>query len=55
MIEVIEVKTKKQIREFINFPLNLYKNNPYFVPPLYIDEKKLFNKNYIYNAQAEAV
>ena len=55
MIEVIEVKTKKQIREFINFPLNLYKNNPYFVPPLYIDEKKLFNKNYIYNDQAEAV
>ena len=48
-------KTKKQIREFINFPLNLYKNNPYFVPPLYIDEKKLFNKNYIYNDQAEAV
>ena len=29
MIEVIEVKTKKQIREFINFPLNLYKNIKY--------------------------
>lgn len=41
MIEVYEVKTGKDIREFIEFPLRLYKNCPYFVPPLYGDEKKL--------------
>ena len=44
MIEVKEVKTKKEIKEFINFPLNLYKNNPYFVPCLYGDEKKCLRK-----------
>lgn len=55
MIEVIEVKTKKQIKEFIEFPLKLYKDNPYFVPPLYADEKKLFNKTTTYSDQADAV
>lgn len=57
MSEVIvkEVKTKKQIKEFLNFPLKLYKNNPYFVPPLYSDEKDIFNPDYVYYEQSEAV
>lgn len=55
MIEIKEVKTKKQIKEFINFPLNLYKKNPYFVPPLYGDEKALFKSNYYYYDTSEAV
>lgn len=55
MIEIREVKTKKEQREFLNFPLKLYKNNPYFVPPLYMDEKKIFNKNYVYYDQSEAI
>ena len=41
MITISEVKTKKDIKDFIEFPLKLYKNCPYFVPPLYSDEKKL--------------
>lgn len=41
MLEIREVKTAWDIREFIEFPLRLYKNCPYFVPPLYSDEKKL--------------
>ena len=50
MVEIKEVKTRKDIKEFIEFPLRLYKNVPYFVPPLYGDEKKLLqtggcNKN----------
>ena len=45
MLEVKEVKTKKEQRDFLNFPLNLYKDNPYFVPPLYIDEKQIFKKD----------
>ena len=28
---------------------------PYFVPPLYGDEKKIFNKNYVYYDQSEAI
>ena len=41
MVTVKEVSTAKQIKEFIEFPLRLYKDCPYFVPPLYADEKKL--------------
>lgn len=55
MIEIREVKTKKEIRDFIRFPLQLYKGNPYFVPPLYADEKALFKKKTVYDDQAEAV
>ncbi len=55
MIQVIKVQTKKQQKEFVNFPLKLYKNNPYFVPPLYGDEMSLFKKNYLYNDQAESI
>ena len=42
-ITIKEVTTKKEIREFINFPLRMYKKHPCFVPPLYADEKKLLN------------
>ena len=41
MINVKEVKTNRDIKEFIELPLRLYKENPYFVPPIYADEKKL--------------
>lgn len=41
MVEVREVKTAGDIREFIEFPLRMYKGCPWFVPPLYGDEKKL--------------
>ncbi len=41
MIEIREVKTNRDIKEFVKFPLRLYKNCPYFVPPLYGDEIKL--------------
>ena len=41
MIEIIEVKSKRDIKEFVEFPLRLYKNCEYFVPALYVDEKKL--------------
>ena len=55
MIEIREVKTKKEIKQFIEFPINLYKGNPYFVPPLYSDELALFKKNYHYYEHSEAV
>lgn len=55
MITVKAVKTKKEQKEFLDFPLKLYKNNPYYVPPLYCDEKKIFRNDYVYLDQAEAV
>ena len=55
MITITEVQTKKQQKEFINFPLKLYKGNPYYTPPLYMDEKKIFRKDFVYNDMCESV
>lgn len=41
MLTVKEVTTRRDVKDFIEFPLELYKDCPYFVPPLYSDEKKL--------------
>ena len=54
MVTVKKVTTAKDIKEFIEFPLRLYKNCPQFVPPLYGDEKKLL-KSGGNNENAEAV
>lgn len=43
MIEIREVTTKKQIKQFAKFPLKLYKNCPYYVPSLLSDEINIFN------------
>ena len=55
MIEIRKVATKKEQKQFINFPLNLYKDCPYFVPPLYGDEKAMFKDDYHYYEQSEAI
>lgn len=41
MVTVKEVKSAREIKEFIEFPLRLYKDCEHFVPPLYGEEKKL--------------
>lgn len=43
MITIKEVKTKKELNKFIQFPLRLYKDNPYFCPTLNMDERQTFN------------
>jgi hypothetical protein len=55
MITIEEVRTRKQQKEFINFPLKLYKGNPYYTPPLYMDEKKIFRKDFVYNDMCDSV
>lgn len=37
-IEIRTVETRRQLRDFIDFHYDLYKDNPYDVPPLYSDE-----------------
>lgn len=51
MIEIIEVKTDKQKKLFVDFPTKLYKSNPYYVHPLRMDELALFDpeKNVSYD------
>ena len=53
MIEIKKVESRKDRKEFLDFPLKKYKNNPNFVPPLYADEKKIFNDDYTYNDTCE--
>ena len=55
MIEIIKVQTRRQQREFLKFPLKLYKGNPCFTPPLMMDERKIFHKNFVYNDCCDAV
>lgn len=43
-IEIIEVKTKKQLRDFIKYPNRLYKNDPHYVPELYLSTKWMLTK-----------
>ncbi len=43
MIEVREVKTKKEFKKFVKFPTELYKGNKYYVPPMELDELNLTN------------
>jgi len=51
MIEVVEVKTNKQKRQFVDFPTKLYKDNDFYVHPLRGDELALFDpeKNVSYD------
>lgn len=38
-VEIVKVTTKGQLRKFVTFPIDkLYKNNPYYVPSLVLDE-----------------
>ena len=49
-VRVVEAKTFRQRRAFLNFPFKLYKENPYWVPNLRMDEKSLvgFSKSKFY-------
>lgn len=40
MLKIVPVTNKKLLRKFVNFPVKLYKGNPYYVPALYDDELK---------------
>ncbi len=55
-IEVVAVEDKKALREFIEFPYVLYRDDPYWVPPLRIAVKELLDRRkhpYYANADVE--
>ncbi|SIT96974.1 hypothetical protein SAMN05660493_01676 [Epilithonimonas bovis DSM 19482] len=43
-IIVKQVVTKNDLEDFITFPMDLYKNNPNYVPPLINEEKNIWNE-----------
>ena len=45
MLRVVEVKTRKQLKCFIEFPYKLYSNNQFWIPPLKFDEMNTLRKD----------
>lgn len=43
-IEIIEVRSKKDLYDFIRFPLSIYSKDPYYVPFLFTEMEKKFSK-----------
>lgn len=43
MITIKEVTTSEDLKTFVKFPFELYKNNKYWVPPIIQDEIETFN------------
>ena len=49
MIEVKEAKSAKEMKQFVDLPFEVYKNNPYWVPPIKKDDLASFDsKNDIF-------
>lgn len=55
MIEIREATSRREQKAFLEFPLDMYANEPNFVPPLYGDEKKMFRPDFVYNDTCEHV
>lgn len=43
MVVVKEVVTKRDLKKFIEFPVKLYRDCPYYVPALFVEELENFN------------
>lgn len=55
-IEIKLVENSSDLMKFIKFPWVVYKNDPYWVPPLLMDRKKILNKQknpFFQHAQAD--
>ncbi len=42
-LRIVPVQSPKQLKQFIMLPFRLYKDDPYWVPPLIMDQKNFFN------------
>lgn len=42
-VSVIEVKTRDELKQFVKFPMDLYKGNAYYVPAFINDEINIWN------------
>jgi GNAT superfamily N-acetyltransferase len=44
MITIKEALTKKEMKDYVMFSFDLYKNNPYWIPPIIAEELETFDK-----------
>ncbi|MDZ7690171.1 MAG: hypothetical protein U5K69_03270 [Balneolaceae bacterium] len=45
MIHIREMKSTRELREFVKFPFSLYGNSPYWAPPLIEEELQTFDRD----------
>jgi len=45
MIEIIEIHSKDEFKDFVEFPFELYKNHPFWVPPIKAEELEVIDKD----------
>ncbi len=43
-VRIVEVKNRKDLRQFAFFPKALYRGDPYWAPPLWSQEKGAYNE-----------
>lgn len=43
MLTIKEVTTRRELKQFVQFPNELYKDHPYYTPALFFDEMNAFN------------
>ena len=55
MVEIIKVETKAQQKEFVNFPLRMYKGDPNYAPELYGDALAVFTEANVYRNTCDDV
>ena len=44
MVSLKQISSKRELKEFVTFPFKLYKDSPYWVPPLINDELETLDK-----------
>ena len=44
MIEIVELKSKEEFIDFVEFPFTLYRDHPYWVPPIKKEELAIMDK-----------
>lgn len=44
-ITIKEMRTRSELKKFTQFGIELYKNNPYFCPPIIMDEINTLDKD----------
>lgn len=42
-MQIVQVTTRKQKKQFIDFPHDLYKDDPNYVPAMYLDQQQVMN------------
>jgi len=53
-IEIIHVRSFREMREFIDFPHQLYRNDPAYVPRLFVQEREQLSRKNPYFEHSEA-